>query len=314
MGYLPRRAGRPRPAGPGNSARQEAIATVNGHPRRTVRGRIAVLFAQGPPGASWLASLFGHLEAELRASGLEMVLISCPAVDKGGPLPPVAEHGQVEAAVIFGGLLDPPFARTLAPRLPVLLLGGYLPDAPVDSVWADSLQGVYLATSHLAQLGHRHVALINGPPGTHTSTEKSVGYDLACRNLGLPLSDAYRLQAANFGLEEGYRLAKQLLSLPDRPSGIVAAHSGLALGALMALKDAGLQVPADMSLVGYHDDLTLSSSVPPISAVALPEAEIARTAAELLASRLRGARQRSRRVLVSPQLMARQSSGPPGAR
>ncbi len=315
LGYRSRprgRAGPPERDGVAPAGRTGAAPKPLRRVRGSRRWRVAVLFSGHGPEAI-PGGLLAPLEAAVRAAEMELLLVGCPQLQQGGELPEVVEDGQVDGALLYGGLIDHDFAHRLARRVPTVLLGGYLPDEAVDSAWADNVHGLYLAVAHLAELGHRRIAFLNGPPTTFTSTEKGWGFDLACRRLGLPPAERRWREAAAFRLEEGYRLTRELLAEEEPPGAILAGHAALALGALLALKDAGLHVPGDVSLLGYHDDLTLASSVPPVTAVALPLAEVAQAAASLLASRLAGGRQRAIRALIPPQLVVRASTGPPRA-
>jgi LacI family repressor for deo operon, udp, cdd, tsx, nupC, and nupG len=140
---------------------------------------------------------------------------------------------------------------------PMVGVGGPLPGVRTLSI--DDLAVSRLATEHLIGLGHRRIAHIGGDRGVemdfHLPTTRRLGYQAALADAGLP-DDPTLFQAGDFTMQGGYAAAKQLLGAPhNRPTAIFAASDEMAIGAILAARDLGLDVPRDVSIVGIdgHD-------------------------------------------------------------
>jgi len=181
-----------------------------------------------------------------------------------------------------------------------------------DVVYGDSGEGARRLVAHLIELGHRAIALINGPATISPAGDREAGYRAALTAGGLPVDDTLIL-SGDFKQTSGYQLARQLLAREPRPTAIFAANNFIAVGVLQALSEAGLRVPDDLSLVCI-DDVPHASAIDPFLTVAAqPAYEMGATAARLLMERLAAQRNlRPRTVVLPPELIIRRSSGPVG--
>jgi LacI family transcriptional regulator len=121
--------------------------------------------------------------------------------------------------------------------------------APVE---ADEQYGARLAVEHLAHLGHRRIAFINGPKGWYASDNRLLGYQATLAQLDIAFDPEIVLEG-DWDVPGGSLATKKLLSLPQPPTAIFAANDFMALGAMYALREAGLRVPEDVAIVGYDD-------------------------------------------------------------
>ncbi|MFY9712258.1 MAG: LacI family DNA-binding transcriptional regulator [Microbacterium sp.] len=136
--------------------------------------------------------------------------------------------------------------------LPVIAIGG--PNPKLDTLTVDDVAVAQLATEHLIGLGHRDIAHIGANPefdlDFHIPTHRRLGFEKALVKVGIPLNHAF-LEPADFTVGGGYRAAKQLLGRPGpRPTAVFAASDEMAIGAILAARDLGFQVPEDLSVVG----------------------------------------------------------------
>jgi LacI family transcriptional regulator len=194
--------------------------------------------------------------------------------------------------------------------VPVVVVGQLPEDAPFDNVRADSHTGVALAVRHLASLGRRRIAFVNGAVDTLPGAARLAAYRDALADLGLPYDEAL-VETGDFQYEEGRAAAARLLTRStgaNRPDAIFCANDLIAAGALHELLAAGARVPEDVALVGMDDTALAQMSFPQISSVSLGAAERGRIAAGLLLSRLSDATLPSRRETVPPNLAVRSSS------
>jgi DNA-binding LacI/PurR family transcriptional regulator len=132
------------------------------------------------------------------------------------------------------------------------------------------------------------------------------GYRQALEKKGIALPEGY-IQQGDFTEESGYAAMQALLSAKDRPTAVFAGNDVIAYGAMKAIKDAGLEIPRDISIVGFDDDFLSRFLNPPLTTVSLPAATLGATAARILIQQLRGDPPLQRSVILSTFLAKRQS-------
>jgi LacI family transcriptional regulator, galactose operon repressor len=175
---------------------------------------------------------------------------------------------------------------------------------------ADERHGGYLATQHLLGLGHRRIGCVVRTADQTSSTARVEGYRAAMAEVGLPL-DERLITESDFGFAAGAAAAGRLLDLPDRPTALVTHNDIIAIGAIKAASDAGLRVPADLSVVGYDDIAQAAYAVPALTTIAYPKHRMGRAAAQLLLSLLAGEETLPTATIVLPvQLVVRGSTAP----
>ncbi|MDG9715202.1 LacI family DNA-binding transcriptional regulator [Streptomyces sp. DH24] len=159
-------------------------------------------------------------------------------------------------------------------------------DAPAfDQVCADSAEPTARLVTHLAGLGHRRIGLVAGRPGLSTTRERIAGYRQGLAAAGLPYDE--RLLVHGDSESDGAeRATAALLSLGARPTGLVTANNAMTLGALRALRDAGLSVPGDIALCCFDDFAWADLFRPRLTAIAQPSREIGARAVRVLLDRL----------------------------
>ena len=176
----------------------------------------------------------------------------------------------------------------------------------------DNVQGGYLATQHLIQAGHRRIGHVSGPRGLFTVQERCEGYRRALAQAGIAFDEAL-VCFGSYEREFGATALAGLLALPAPPTAIFAASDYLAVGMLEALRDRAINVPRDMSIVGFDDMEFASLLMPPISTMRQSARDLGRTGVDMLLARLAGdAPPTVRRLPV--RLIERASVAPPRTR
>jgi LacI family transcriptional regulator len=137
---------------------------------------------------------------------------------------------------------------------PMVVLDRRIRSAQVDFVCGDSEGGAYQLVRHLLSLGHRRIAVLSGPKDISTAEDRVTGYRKALIEAGLEVRADW-VRYGEFNQESGYKMAQQVLATSPRPTALFAANNFIAIGALRALRQAGLRVPEDLSVVAF-DDLT----------------------------------------------------------
>jgi LacI family transcriptional regulator len=199
----------------------------------------------------------------------------------------------------------------VAGSVPTVLVNCFAPNGAVPCVLPDEEPGGRAAIDHLLCQGHRRIAYLTGLPGSWATRRRLAGYRAALRTAGIAYDDRLVL-SGNYRADSGYELTRRLLARRGRPTAIFCGNDLMALGAYLALKEAGLRVPENMSVVGYDDQEDLAADVnPALTTVRLPYYEMGRWAAEqLLSGTVDGL---PPRTYTACPLVSRASVGPPRA-
>lgn len=183
--------------------------------------------------------------------------------------------------------------------------------AAIPTINTNNSQGMRLVLDHLVGLGHRRLAFLDGGwLGDIRERRETFAAILADYNLELP--DAW-VQAEVNNSEGGYRAMQAVLALPERPTAVIASDDLMAIGALRAVTDAGLQVPRDISLVGFDDIIISRYLSPALTTVRQPVKEMCREALRIMLEMVNGQDVAENLVQLSPKLIVRESTGPPPA-
>ncbi|MEV6958445.1 LacI family DNA-binding transcriptional regulator [Streptomyces sp. NPDC051207] len=179
-----------------------------------------------------------------------------------------------------------------------------------DQVCADSAEPTARLVTHLAGLGHRRIGLVAGRPGLSTTRERIAGYRQGLAAAGLPYDERLLVHgdSESAGAE---RATAALLSLGARPTGLVTADNAMTIGALRALRDAGLSVPRDIALCCFDDFPWADLFEPRLTAIAQPSTEIGAEAVRALLDRLAEPDRPARTVRLPCAFVHRTSCGCP---
>lgn len=171
----------------------------------------------------------------------------------------------------------------------------------------DGASGTTQAVYHLAQLGHSRVGFLGLPEGSGVGDDRFQGWQRAVGALGLPAAGL--VARAEDGIISGRALAEELMASADPPTALVCVSDAMAVGALRAIEDRGLTAGRDLSVVGFDDSPVASVLRPRLSSVRQPIEDVAHKLVEVLLGELSGAQRRPARELLTPWLVARESSG-----
>lgn len=199
------------------------------------------------------------------------------------------QGNRVRGLIVIGGsnLIDELVRELARQPVPLVLLDNYLLDLPLDGVEMDHKVGGYLATRHLIELGHREIGFIAGPAKYRTLGDRADGYRRALGDAGLPIDpELIAVPSGASGGKKGYHEMRDLLARPRRPTAVFAVSDKAAFGAIDAVREAGLRLPADLSLVGFDDVHEASLLDPPLTTISVPKRLMGRLAVRVLADRL----------------------------
>jgi len=185
-------------------------------------------------------------------------------------------------------LSDPLLADAARAGLPVVLMNRMAQDHSLDSVSVDNERGMRMAVAHLVSEGHRRIAHIAGPQEVSTGLSRYRGFLSAMEAHGLEADPDLIITAKAFSIEEGMRCTRALLERRGSCTAVAAGNDMLAVGCFAALEEAGLNCPADLSVVGFNDMPFIDRLRPPLTTIRFPHYQLGTEAAQLLLERIGG--------------------------
>ena len=264
-----------------------------------------------------LPDLYGEFFSELirgmdvgaRALGYHLIVSSSHDDAEEASAAIRSMRGRVDGLIVLSPHLDAAnLATSLAGRLPILLMNGGA-GAGRPSIVVDNHGGAVQAVEHLIATGRRRIAHISGPTGNLEAEARLAGYLEAMARANLPTT----VVEGAFTQASGHQAAAELADRAERPDAIFAGNDMMAVGAMLALQEAGLAVPDDVALVGF-DDVPIASLVRPgLTTLRIRIAETGRSALERLVRLIKASGDAAPDTAcetVRPELVVRASSSP----
>ncbi|MCX4551704.1 LacI family transcriptional regulator [Streptomyces sp. NBC_01387] len=270
-----------------------------------------VTFAMEDIGNPVYVAMVRGIQAVTRAAGYRLLLHSTDAVveDELAAIHSLGDRTS-DGLILCPIRITDAYTQALnAAAAPVVIIGSLPGHGPVDSVRADSVQGVGLAVRHLYETGRRRIAFVNGPLDTVPGRNRATGYRAALAALGLPYDESL-VVSTDFDTEAGADAAEQVLAAS--PDALFCANDQLAVGAVRTLHAHGLRIPDDIAVAGMDDSTLAQAAWPPLTSVDLGSVERGRRAAELLLARLGqgSAPDSPQHSTAQPRLVVRASTAP----
>ncbi len=215
--------------------------------------------------------------------------------------------GLVDGVIVTSMLLNDSLVQALLDgNLPFMLIGRHPTATRVNYVDADNVSGAREAVTHLLRLGYTRVATITGPQNMIAGSDRLMGYQAALRDRAVK-SDSSLIAEGDFTEAGGYRAMQQLL--PRRPDAVFAASDVMTIGAMRALREAGLRVPEDVAMVGFDDVPQAARVEPPLTTVRQPIHRLGATAVDFLLDSIDHPNSPPRRIVLPTELVVRASCG-----
>jgi LacI family transcriptional regulator len=200
------------------------------------------------------------------------------------------------------------FRELAANGRPLVLVNRTTDDVDLPSVVPDDHDGMHQAVAHVAALGHRRIAHLAGPLDLSTGVHRREGFLQGLEAVGVPVDEQLVVTASRFTEAEGARLCRELLSRGRDFTAVLAGNDLLALGCIDALREAGLDCPGDVSVVGFNDMDWSGRFSPPLTTVRVPHHRLGVRAADLLLERLAEPLAPARHVVMPVELVFRAST------
>ena len=192
---------------------------------------------------------------------------------------------RVDGVVLATSGSEAAYDRLTLRRFPIVFIDSVPIGAEQGAVVVDNVEGAYLATKHLIDLGHRRIAVINGLLQRSPAADRMTGFQKAMQEAGLPIPQEY-VQQGQFRLDGGYDCGEVLMQLPVPPTAIFSCNNRMSLGLLHALIEMKIECPRVVSVVGFDDADWATSFHPHLTCIAQPVQEIGTKAAEMLLSKI----------------------------
>ena len=212
---------------------------------------------------------------------------------------------RVDALILGSPRLPIASLKRVAKIVPTVMLGKSSRADELDSVVTDERAGARLIIEHLAGLGHRRIAHIDG--GTETGgLQRRRAYERAMAQAGLERH--VRVIAGEFTEQAGFQGARDLFKTKNPPTAVFAANDLSALGAIQAIGEMGMRVPRDVSVIGYDNTHLSAFEHISLTTVNQPRISMGKRATQLLVERLEAGRTRARHIVVPPALIPRSTT------
>jgi DNA-binding LacI/PurR family transcriptional regulator len=243
-------------------------------------------------------------------SGFSLILTSTDAENEQEAYLRHIRNSQVDGFIIMRTRLkDDRIDLLRSHDIPFVAFGHIEGENDCLYVDSDDLLGIQLVVDHLVALGHRRIGFIAEPTLFAKSYNRLQGYLEGMKKHGLAYDPALVVEAS-FRQPSGKLNTAKLLALPEPPTAIIASNDLLALGALSAVQEKGLQVGQDISITGYDDILLAEYTNPPLTTVHQPAHQLGRQLTELLIKTIRKEDVRERHITHTPSLVIRHSTAP----
>jgi LacI family transcriptional regulator len=239
------------------------------------------------PSAAYLNELLVGVLEQSSHAGAQIVLEKCGARNERAVIERLVRDG------VNGIILPPPLSDSSAAldalraaKVPFIAVATGRPESAGISVRIDDLEAAAAMTRYLLELGHRDIGFIVGAPNQTVSAQRQAGFEMALRQAGLPVHAEW-VQPGSFSYRSGLTAAEQILNAPSRPTAIFASNDDMAAAAIAVAHQVRLDVPKDLTVVGFDDTPLATTMWPALTTVRQPVAAMARKAVELLLEEIR---------------------------
>lgn len=263
-------------------------------------------------GTGYIGEIIRGIDAELSLTDVDLILYTThrTARKEANYVANLAK-GMVDGLLLVLPRSPADFIGTLTERnFPFVLIDHQGTGRDCPAVGATNWQGAYNATEYLIKLGHQRIGFITGSMDLGCAADRLEGYRSALRTHHLP-DTSELIYEGTFFQPDGFAGASALLDLPVPPTAIFASNDVMAMGVMDAVRDRGLRVPADISIVGFDDIPQASLVRPALTTINQPLEKMGRVATQMLLDLLRLPDKEAGRIELPTELIIRDSCQPP---
>ncbi len=256
---------------------------------------------------TFLPQILAGLLDIVKQHGLRLLIESVEAEHQDRVYLELARAKHIDGMILLTPRIDDTGLRKLEEVDVPSVLMGRLTDSNLYSVDVDNHLAAKKAVHYLVELGHTQIACIsNAPPSYSAAPDRVLGYKDALIAAGIPPDDDL-IQYADFDPQSGYNCMQSLLNSNQKFSAVFVASDNVAMGAKSALREAGLRVPDDISIIGFDDIPWAQYSDPPLTTIRLPAQDLASEACLMLLDLMHGSEPEDRHLILDTELVVRKS-------
>ncbi|MFG6121408.1 LacI family DNA-binding transcriptional regulator [Thalassobacillus sp. B23F22_16] len=257
-----------------------------------------------------MTSFFGEIyltvEAEVRSKGKNLLIQSIKNEEKENLiLPSFIENRQVDGILILSHISNEYIQSVLDTGIPTVLIDHHHPNIEADAILTNNRFGAYLATQHLAELGHKHIAFVGDTSFSPSYQERWEGYKLAMKEFGLEANTHLMFTDAK---EEEFMINSFIQQLPIQPTAWFCVNDGLGYLVTNGLKQQGVHVPEEASVCSFDNGKLSQLSSPSITTIDIDLGLYGKKAVEKLFWRIENPEERYQETLLPAKLIKRQST------
>ncbi|MFB3896802.1 MAG: LacI family DNA-binding transcriptional regulator [bacterium] len=248
------------------------------------------------------------IEEEMLLQDYNLLISSHSMLNNKEPLPKFVREKNVDGLILTGKIADKFILDIYHRGIPVVLVDNHVSQPNLDCVVTDNLNGAKQAVTHLVESGHKKIGILTGL-GKHVSViERFQGYVEVMKSANLNIEKQWIVEGdvtTDGGMEA---MEKLLLQNKELPTAIFAFNDAMATGAMRVLHTHKIQVPTDISIVGFDDTDEAMHVSPPLTTISVAKEEMGRVAAQLLINRIQRKKDVRQRVVLTTHLIIREST------
>lgn len=265
-------------------------------------------------GGQIYTKIFIAIHEAMNKVGYDITLSYLKETDvKNFNLPKIVKQRGIDGIVLLGNICNNRYLFFLQQQnIPLIMIGDYIKDSGILCITADNSKGAFKAVKYLLKMGHKNIGFIGATSRYSFDEERLEGYRSALNEYNIKFDKDLIQEGEDLSVENGYEAMKKLLKGPLVPTAVFAACDIMAIRAIRAIKDEGLSVPKDISVVGFDDIEIAKYYTPPLTTVRIDGERLGRIAAEKLYQMIRGGIIVDKeRINIPTKLIIRDSCGIP---
>ncbi|MFH0876891.1 MAG: LacI family DNA-binding transcriptional regulator [Candidatus Omnitrophota bacterium] len=194
-------------------------------------------------------------------------------------------------------------------NLPIVVMNNFPQDLEVASVSIDNFKGAQTATEYLVNLGHERIVILTGDLMTQAAQQRLEGYKSSLQKVGIPVKEEYIFKG-DYSRKSARAAAEKILELKEKPTALFVSSDDMAMEAIAVFIENDLEVPKDISVVGFDDDPICLYGPVALTTMRQPLKEMAQTATKELYLKIQDPKREVNRIVLSPELIIRDSARP----
>jgi len=301
----------------------EAIEALNYQPNLAARNlagtkSYVIGFIYDNPNAYYVIDMQNGILSSCKDLGYELLIHPCNAKADNicEELTKMVKHARLAGLVLTPPLSEDPKILAALDKIDAnyvrIIAGGKIDKETGLAVLVNDKHGAISITQHLIELGHENIAFLSGDQHHESTKERLAGFTKAMESHHLAIKKGNVIEG-EYSFESGVKGAKELLNRDNRPTAIVACNDEIAAGALFAARLEGLDIPNDISIVGFEDSPFSRQTWPKLTTVHQPNQKIAQMATELLIANRRAHTSEDAKIFI-PEPVIRDSSSRPASK